>query len=340
LKTNHSTSSANRPASRRTLLGFAAAACAVALWAPTPASAQEAWPARTVRIIVPFAAGGTTDVVARAVAKELSDMWNQSVVVENRGGAGGNIGADVVAKAQPDGYTLLMTSGSIFTVNPHMYAKMPFDVKKDFVPVTNVASGPQLVVVNPSVPAKNLKEFIAYAKSQPGKLNFGSAGVGSQVHMAAESFLDAAGIDVAHVPYKGEGPSYTDLVAGSIQMMVGNIAAAAPFVSSGRLRALAVTSSKRSPLLPDVPTVAESGLSGFENTGWFGFVVPAGTPQGVVDRIHRDTVKVLGMTEMKARLYVQGMTPVGNTPAEFAKAIERESAHWAKVVQRRKLQAN
>ncbi len=325
---------------RRVALGLAAASCALALCTPLSAVAQDAWPTKPVRIVVPFAAGGTTDVVARAVAKDLGEMWGQPVVVENRGGAGGNIGADAVAKSAPDGYTLLMTSGSIFTVNPHMYAKMPFDAKKDFIPVTNVASGPQLVVVNPSVPAKTLKEFIAYAKKQPGKLNFGSAGIGSQVHMAAESFLDAAGIDLAHIPYKGEGPSYTDLVSGAIQLMVGNIAAAAPFVNNGRLRALAVTSSTRSPLLPNVPTVAESGLPGFENTGWFGFMLPAGTPQPIVDKVYRDTVKVLQNTEMKARLFVQGMTPVGNSPADFAKAIDKESTHWAKVVERRKLKAN
>lgn len=326
--------------SRRIVLGLAAASCALALGVSQPASAQVSWPNKPVRIVVPFAAGGTTDVVARALGKDLSDMWGQPVVVENRGGAGGNIGADVVAKSAPDGYTLLMTSGSIFTVNPHMYAKMPFDAKKDFIAVTNVASGPQVVAVNPSVPAKSLKEFIAYAKSQPGKLNFGSAGIGSQVHMAGESFIDAAGLDLTHVPYKGESAAYPDLVSGALQLVVGNIAAVAPYVSNGRLRALAVTSRSRSPLLPDVPTVAESGLPGFENTGWFGFMVPAGTPQAIVDKIHRDTVKALGNTEMKARLFVAGMSPVGNSPAEFAKAIDRESAHWAKVVERRKLKAN
>ena len=326
--------------SRRIVLGFAAVSCALAFGVPQSAAAQTAWPTKTVRIVVPFAAGGTTDVVARALAKDLSEMWGQSVVVENRGGAGGNIGADVVAKSAPDGYTLLMTSGSIFTVNPHMYPKMPFDAKKDFIAVTNVASGPQVVAVNPSIPAKTLKEFIAYAKGQPGKLNFGSAGIGSQVHMAGESFLDAAGIELIHVPYKGESAAYPDLVSGALQLVVGNSAAVAPYVSNGRLRALAVTSKTRSPLLPEVPTVAESGLPGFENTGWFGFMVPAGTPQAIVDRIHRDTVKALGNTEMKARLFVAGMSPVGNSPAEFAKAIDRESAHWAKVVERRKLKAN
>ncbi|HMN81837.1 MAG TPA: tripartite tricarboxylate transporter substrate binding protein [Burkholderiaceae bacterium] len=327
---------------RRALLELAAGSCVLAL-APSAVPdvhAQEAWPTRPVRIVVPFAAGGTTDVVARAIGRDLSEIWGQPVVIENRGGAGGNIGAEVVAKSPPDGYTLLMTSGSIFTVNPHMYAKMPFDAKKDFVAVTNVASGPQVVVVNPSLPVKNLAEFIDYAKKQPARLNFGSAGIGSQVHMAAESFLNAAGIDLAHVPYKGEGPSYTDLASGAIQLMVGNIAAAAPFVNNGRLRALAVTSAARSPLLPDVPTVAESGLPGFENTGWFGFMVPTGTPGAIVERIHRDTVKVLQTTQMKARLFVQGMTPVGNKPAEFAAAIDKESAYWAKVVERRGLKAN
>ncbi len=325
---------------RRTLLGLAAAACTMALSAPQQAFAQGSWPVRTVKIVVPFVAGGTTDVVARALARDLSEMWGQPVVVENRGGAGGNIGADVVAKSAPDGYTMLMTSGSIFTVNPHMYAKMPFDAKKDFIAVTNVASGPQVVTVNPSIPAKTLKEFIAYAKSQPGRLNFGSAGIGSQVHMAGESFVDAAGIDLIHVPYKGEAAAYPDLVAGAVQLVVGNIAAVAPYVANGRLRALAVTSKTRSPLLPDVPTVAESGVPGFENTGWFGFMVPAGTPKAIVDRIHRDTVKALGNTELKARLFVAGMSPVGNSPAEFAAAIDKESAHWAKVVERRKLKAN
>jgi tripartite-type tricarboxylate transporter receptor subunit TctC len=330
----------NEYSKRRVVLGCVAASFALAVGAPLTAAAQSAWPTKPVRIVVPFVAGGTTDVVARALAKDLSEMWGQPVVVENRGGAGGNIGADVVAKSAPDGYTLLMTSGSIFTVNPHMYPKMPFDAKKDFIAVTNVASGPQVVAINPSVPAKTLKEFIAHAKSQPGKLNFGSAGIGSQVHMAGESFVDAAGIDLIHVPYKGEAASYPDLVSGALQLVVGNIAAVAPYVSNGRVRALAVTSRTRSALLPDVPTVAESGVPGFENTGWFGFMVPAGTPPAIVDKIHRDTVKVLDKTEMKARLFVAGMSPVGNSPAEFAAAIDKESAHWAKVVERRKLKAN
>jgi tripartite-type tricarboxylate transporter receptor subunit TctC len=323
--------------SRRTALQALAAITLLPLG--VSASAQ-AWPERPVRIVVPFSAGGTTDVVARALAKDLGDLWGQSVVVENRAGAGGNIGADVVAKSPPDGYTLLMTSGSIFTVNPHMYQNLPFDPVKDFIPVTNVASGPQLLVVHPSVPANTLKEFIALARKPDSKLNFGSAGVGSQVHMAAESFVDAAKIQATHIPYKGEGPAYTDLAGGSIQFMVGNIAAAAPFVTNGRVRALGVTSKTRSQLLPDVPTIAESGLPGFENTGWFGFMLPAGTPKPIVDRIHRDTLKALDNTEMKARLYVNGMVPVGNSPAEFADDMVQESKMWARVVKNRGLKAN
>lgn len=304
------------------------------------AVAQSAYPNKPVKIVVPFVAGGTTDIVARLLAQRLSQLWNQSVVVDNRGGAGGNIGADAVAKSPADGYTILMTSGSIVTVNPHIYKKMPFDAKKDLIPVTNVASGPQLLVVANSVPAKNLKEFIALAKSQPNKLNFGSAGIGSQVHMAGESFIFAAGIEAQHIPYKGEAAAYTDLAAGQVQFVVGNIAAASGHVSSGRARALGVTSAQRSPMMPEVPTLAEAGLPGFENTGWFGFMVPAGTPKAVIDKIHADTVKVLGETEIKAKLFVQGMEPVGNTPAEFTKAINDEFERWAKVVSGRKLQVN
>jgi tripartite-type tricarboxylate transporter receptor subunit TctC len=302
--------------------------------------AQAKWPERAVKIIVPFSAGGTTDVVARALAQNLTEAWGQSVVVENRAGAGGNIGADLVAKAPADGHTILMTSGSIFTVNPHMYKQLPFDPIKDFIAVTNVASGPQLVVVHPSVPAKSVKELIALAKSKPGTINFGSAGIGSQVHMAGENFVNAAGIQATHIPYKGESAALADLAAGSIQFMVGNIAAALPFVGNDRIRALAVTSKTRSPLLPEVPTVAESGLPGFENSGWFGFMLPAGTPQAIVDRIHKDTLKALDDTHLKARLHVAGMAPVGNSPKQFAGAIAAESKLWAEVVRNRGLQAN
>ena len=313
--------------------------CMVTLCMAGQAHAQ-AWPARQVRLIVPFAAGGTTDVVARVLGQKLAEAWGQPVAIENRTGAGGNLGADAVAKAPADGYTLLMASGSILTVNPHMYKRMPFDAQRDLVPITNVATGPMLVVVNPAVPATNLKALIALAKARPGSLNFGSAGVGSQVQMAGENLAAAAGIDITHVPYKGEALGYNDLVAGQIQLMVGNIAGAAPFVTTGKLRALAVTSATRSKMLPEVPTAAESGLPGFDNSGWFGLMAPAGTPAPVIEKIQQDTARLLDTTEMRARLFVQGMTPVGNSPADFARAIAKESTHWARVVGERKLSAN
>ena len=301
--------------------------------------AQDVWPNKPVRLVVPFAPGGSTDVIARMLGQQLSLYWGQPVLIENRAGAGGNVGADVVAKSTPDGYTLLFASGSI-TINPQLYQRMPFDTRKDLVPITNAAQGPMLVVVPDGSPAKSLQDLIAMAKAKPKSVNFGSAGVGSQVHMAAENFADAAGVDITHVPYRGEAPAYTDLMAGQTQMMVGNFATASALLGPGRLRALAVTSPQRSPLLPDVPTAAESGLRGFESTGWFGMLAPAATPAEVVKKVHRDTLKALAETEIKARLYVQGMQPVGNSSADFAKAMEREMLRWAEVVKNRKLSAN
>jgi tripartite-type tricarboxylate transporter receptor subunit TctC len=326
---------------RRIALGrvLTAAVATIAAWGALPAAAQERWPAKPVRLVVPFAAGGSTDIVARMVGQKLSTLWGQPVVVENRAGAGGNVGADLVAKSQADGYTLLMASGSI-TINPHIYKRMPFDTKKDLVPITNVASGPMLLVVPDRASIKNVKELLAQAKSSPGALNFGSAGVGSQVHLAAENFADAARIEIKHVPYRGESLAYNDLMAGQIQMMVGNFAAASALLGPGRLRALAVTGKQRSALLPNVPTVAESGLPGFENTGWFGMLAPAGTPPDVISKIQQDTAKVLAESETKGRLYVQGMSAVGNTPAEFAKAMDAESTRWETVVKNRNISAN
>jgi tripartite-type tricarboxylate transporter receptor subunit TctC len=321
--------------------GVLAVAC-VGLLLPAVALAQapQAWPTRTVTLVVPFAAGGTTDIVARLVGVRLSRLWGQNVVVENRPGAGGNIGGAVVAKAAPDGQTLLVPSGSIVTVNPHLYKDMGFDVQKDLLPVTNMAAGPMIVVLHPSVPATTLKEFIAYAKANPGVANMGSAGIGSQVHMAGEGFADAAGIEMKHVPYKGESLAYNDLVGGQIQFIVGNIAGASSFAKAGKLRALAVTSKERSKMMPDVPTADEAGLPGFESTGWFGLMAPAGTPKAVVDKIQADTAKVLADPEVQAALAAQGMTTIGNTPAEMATQIAEESKKWARVVSNRNLKAN
>jgi len=323
----------NRSIQRRDLLAAGLFALAV------PALAQDAWPNKPVRMVVPFAPGGSTDVVARMLGQKLSVLWNQPVVVENRAGAGGNVGADAVAKAPGDGYTLLMASGSV-TINPALYRKMPFDTQRDLMPITNVAQGPMLVVVRDAAPYKNLQDLIAAAKAKPGSINFASAGVGSQVHLAAENFADAAGLDLQHVPYRGEALGYNDLIAGQVQMMVGNFAAASALVSPNRLRALAVTSKARMPQMPEVPTAHETGLPGFENVGWFGLFAPAGTPSAVIQKVHRDVVKVMAETEVKARLYVQGMSPVVNSTADFTLQIERELERWAKVAAARKLQAN
>jgi tripartite-type tricarboxylate transporter receptor subunit TctC len=320
---------------QRLLSLLAAAVLAMAPWA----AHAQAWPAKPVRIIVPFVAGGATDVVARLLGQKLQDVWGQSVVIENRGGAGGNIGADAVAKSAPDGYTLLMTSGSIVTANPYMYKSMSFDPAKDLVPITNVASGPQLIVVTPSLPVRDLRELISYAKANPGKINMGSAGVGTQVHLAGENLAYAANIEMTHVPYKGEAAALNDLMGGQIQLVASNFSAALPFAREGKIRAIAVTSRERMPQLPDVPSASEV-LPGFENAGWFGLMAPAGTPKEVIDRVYRDTAKVLQAEDFKARLAQLGMMPVGNTPAEFAAAIGDESRRWAKVIQDRHLSAN
>lgn len=310
-----------------------------ALLALPAAQAQDAWPARPVRLIVPFAPGGSTDVIGRMLGQKLQALWGQPVVIENRAGAGGNVGADVVAKAPGDGYTLLMASGSV-TINPALYRKMPFDTQKDLLPITNVAQGPMLVVVQDASPYKTLKDLIAAAKAKPGSINFASAGVGSQVHLAGENFANAAGLDLQHVPYKGESLGYNDLIAGQVQMMVGNFAAASALIGPNRLRALAVTARQRVPQMPELPTAHEAGVPGFENIGWFGLFAPAGTPAAVIQKIHRDTAQVMAETEVKARLFVQGMTPVVNSTADFKRQIDDELGRWAKVVAARKLQQN
>lgn len=328
---------ASPPIPRRAALATLAA-CALTVTAG-PASAQDNWPDKPVRVVVPFAPGGSTDVIARMVGQRLSTLWNQPVVIENRAGAGGNVGADLVAKAPGDGHTLLMASGSI-TINPALYKKMPFDTKKDLLPITNVAQGPMLVVVQDASPHKTLKDLIAAAKARPGAINFASAGVGSQVHLAAENFAAAAGIDLQHVPYRGEALGYNDLIAGQVQMMVGNFAAASALLGPNRLRALAVTSRQRMPQLPELPTAHEAGLPNFENIGWFGLFAPAGTPPAVIQKVHRDVAKVMAETEIKARLFVQGMSPVVNSTADFTRQIDQELERWAQVVAARKLQAN
>lgn len=303
--------------------------------APALAAAQS-YPSKAVKMVVPFAAGGTTDVVARLLAQKLTEAWGQSVIVENKAGAGGNIGADSVAKSPADGYTILMTSGSIVTANQYIYKNLTYDPSKDLVPITNVATGPLLIAVHPGVPAKDIREFIAYAKANPKKVNFGSAGVGTQTHLAAESFAHAAGVDVTHVPYKGESAALTDLIGGQIQMVAPNLGGAIQHIKEGKIRALAVTSKDRAPQVPDVPALSEL-IPGYEGAGWFGLMAPAGTPREVIEKIHRDSARILLSDDFRARLGQIGMFPVGNTPAEFGAAIREESNRWAKVVKDRGL---
>lgn len=297
------------------------------------------YPDKTVRIVVNFAAGGATDIVARILAQKLTEVWGQSVIVENRGGAGGNIGAAEVAKAAPDGYTLLMTSGSVMAANQHIYKNMRFDPQKDLIPITMVASGPQVLVVHPGLPVKSVKELIELAKAKPGTLNYGHAGIGSQTHLAAENFLFATGLQIQNIPYKGEGPAIADLVAGQINLATPNVPAAIGFINGGKLRALAVTGKERSPALPNVPTVSET-VAGFENIGWFGLVAPAATPQPIVDKIHRDVAKVLDTTDIRARFFVLGMAPTPLTPKAFSTRIQNEVGRWATVVRERKIATN
>ena len=311
---------------------------AAALLAPVLAHAQS-YPARAVRIIVPFSPGGATDIVTRLPAQKLTEIWSQQVVADNRAGASGNIGGELVAKSPPDGYTLLMTSGSMVTANQHMFRKLNWNPEKDVVAITNVASGPQVIVVHPSFPAKGVRGLIELAKARPGEITFGSAGVGTQTHLAAENFVYAATINAVHVPYKGEGPALVDLIAGQIVFLTPNLSAAIGYVQQGRLRALGVTSRKRATQLPDVPAVAET-LSNFENLGWFGLMAPAGTPRSVIDKVHGDTVKALDSADIRKRFDDIGMAPVGNTPADFARAIREESGRWMKVIQARKLEIN
>jgi tripartite-type tricarboxylate transporter receptor subunit TctC len=300
------------------------------------AAQAQSWPQKPVRFIVPFPPGGATDISARLVGQELSEMWRQTVVIENRGGAGGGVGAAEAARAAPDGYTLFFPSGSVVTANQHIYAKMNYDPEKDFEPVTNVVSGPQVLVVNAASPYKSVKALIDAAKVQPGKLTFGHAGIGSQTHLAAENFVNSAKIDAIAVPYRGEGPGLAGLISGDTTFFVGNVAAAIGHINSGRLRALGVTSKSEFPLLPGVPAIART-LPGFENTGWFGIVAPAGTPKEIIQKVYRDTKKALESSRLKARFYVQGLAPVGNSPEEMGRAMKEETQLWARVVKERNI---
>src|SRR5579859_3706184 len=303
----------------------------LAMLIPQAVTAQS-WPNRPVRFLVPFAAGaGINDIMARLVGQHLGAGLGQPVLIENRAGAGGIAGTEAAAKAAPDGYTFLMTNVSLIT-SAYLYSHLSYDPQKDLVPVTLVATSPLLLVVNPAVPAKSVQEFVAYAKANPGKLNFGSGGVGSTPHLSAELFKSAAGFDAVHVPYKGGAPALNDLIGGQISFMIENMPGTMPFVKSGKLRALAITSPQRSPLEPSLPTMAESGVPGYEVVGWQGLFAVAGTPREIVARLQAEVAKVLRLAEVRERLAGLGADGVGSTPQEFAAFVRAENARWSKVI--------
>jgi tripartite-type tricarboxylate transporter receptor subunit TctC len=301
------------------------------------AHAQQSFPMKPVRIVVPLAPGGSTDVLARLVASKLSEVWGQQVIVDNRGGGGTMIGTEIVARAPGDGYTLLMVT-SAFAVNFSLYDKVPYRFS-DFVALSNVGQTPNVLAVHPTVPAKNVKELIALARARPGEMTYSSGGVGGSTHLAGELFKLLAKIDIVHVPYKGGGPAVADLVSGQVTMTFGNLTTVLPFANAGRVRALAVTSAKRSPALPNLPTMAEAGVPGFEAATWNGLIAPAATPKDIVAKLNADIVKVLNMPDTRAKLASNGLEPIGDTPAAFAAHISNEMARWAKVVKAARIKA-
>ena len=304
-------------------------ACALAL--ALPAGAQS-FPSRPAKLVVPFPPGGPLDTTGRAIAQKLTEAWGQSVVVENKPGAGGNIGADLVAKSPPDGYTVVMGALSTHAVNPSLYPKMPYDAQKDFAPITLVAITPNVLVVNPALPVHSVKELVAYAKAHPGKLSFGSGSNGSAGHLAGELFKVDAGVDMVHIPYKGAAPAMQALLAGDTQLMFDNLASAMAQVKAGKLRALAVTTAQRSKLAPDLPTMAEAGVPGFDISTWFGLLAPAGTPPEVVAKWNADVTKILSAPDMRERLAAQGAEAAPDSPAEFTRFIASELAKYARIV--------
>lgn len=301
-----------------------------AMAASGPAFAAQAYPTKTIRCVIPYPPGGPVDVVARPVAQKLSEVWGQPIVLDPRPGAGTIIGTDLVAKSAADGYTLLLTAAQ-HAIVPSVYSKLPFDTAKDFTPLSQFVSGPFILAVHPSVPAKTVRELIALAKSRPGQILFASAGSGSVNHLSGELFKTMAHVDIVHVPYKGGAPATTDLVGGHVAMMFHSIVGVIPYVKTGRLRALAVTTPNRSALVPDISTMVESGLPGFEVETWYGALGPAGLPRNIAEKLSREFDRILKLPEMRERLQSQGVEPVGGTPEQFGARIAADLAKWAKV---------
>lgn len=300
----------------------------------------QSYPSKSITLVVPYQAGGTNDILARIVGLRMSQSMGVPVIVENKPGASGNIGSQFVARAPADGYTVLVTTVGVFSINRWLHTNMGFDPEKDFAPITLAARVPNVLMVHPSVPATNMQELIAYIKANPGKLSFASQGAGSSGHLSGEMFKVLAGVDIVHVPYKGSAPAVNDLLGGHVQMMFDNLPTALPMAKSGRLRALAVTSSERHPDLPDVPTLAESGVKGFEATAAFGFFAPARTPKPVLERLHAEVVRALNEPQVKAQLTTKGVGVVANSSADFARVIAAESAKWKEVIERSGAKAN
>lgn len=310
---------------------FTLLAATLGLSAAGGALAQADWPTRTVKIVVPFAAGGTTDLSARIIAEQLGQSFKQPFIVDNKAGAGGNLGAAEVAKAAPDGYTFLMGTPGTQAINQFLYPKMPYDTAKDLVPVSFVVRVPNVLMINPQLPAKNLKELVALLKAQPGKLSYGTPGNGSTGHLSTELFKTQAGVFVAHIPYRGSGPMLQDLMAGQVQMAIDNLPSALPLIQAGKLVALGVTSAQPVPQLPGVPTVA-SVLPGYEAEAWFVLMAPAGTPQPVIDKLSAEVDRILKKPEVVERFTKIGATPVGGTPKQLGDFIAGETLKWQKVV--------
>jgi tripartite-type tricarboxylate transporter receptor subunit TctC len=308
-----------------------AVAASLAVFSAAHAQDARNYPQKPVRFIVPFAAGGGVDIVARAVAGRLGEIVGQQVIVDNRGGGGTIIGTELGARAAPDGYTLLFGSTTL-AINPSLRTKLPYDTLKDLVPVTQASFQAYVLAVHPSVPAKNVKEFIALAKAKPDTLTYGSPGIGSGSHLVAEFFALSTGVKTVHVPYKGSSPAMADLIGGQIQFTYGTILAVYPQVRNGKIRPLAVSSAKRTSVMPDVPTIAEAGVPRFDATSWNGVLVPAGTPRPIITRIHESVVRALQAPDVKERLTGDGAEPVGSTPEQFAAFIRAEMAKWSKVI--------
>ncbi len=307
-------------------------ACTLAALAISAAAHAQVYPVKPIRMIVAYPPGGGTDIVGRTLAQKLGESLGQSVVVENRGGASGNIGTELAARAAPDGYTILMGNVAPNAINVSLFKELPFDPVADFAPVSLVASTPNILVVHPSTRARTVKEVIALAKAKPGAFNFASAGVGSSSHLAGELFRILAGADIVHVPYKGAGPAMVDVLSGQVQLYFATMPAAMPHVKTGKLAPVAVTSARRSQALPDLPTIAESGVPAYEASTWYGVLAPAHTPSAVVARLHGDIAKILADAALHARLADQGFDPVGSSPEEFGAYIKSEILKWGKVI--------